>query len=153
VAEAQLELDRRKTVLNQATERAKLLSSIVEMAHAESEVDVPGSLPIKVHVVGDNHLLLPKELRTMTLAFEKEFSKPLPISANGSMAVHRAMGFDHTGRVDVALAPDSAEGIWLIHYLDQHSTPYYAFRAAVAGAATAPHIHIGPGSTRLRSGD
>jgi hypothetical protein len=31
--------------------------------------------------------------------------------------------------------------------------PYYAFTHAMAGKATAAHIHIGPGSTRLTSAD
>ena len=64
-------------------------------------------------------------------------------------AVHTALGMDHTGRVDVAVNPDSPEGIWLREYLDARAIPYYAFRVAMAGKATAPHIHIGPGSTRL----
>jgi hypothetical protein len=67
--------------------------------------------------------------------------------------VHRALGFDHTGRIDVALMPDSTEGVWLRRYLESKSIPYYAFRAAIAGKATAAHIHIGPGSTRLRVAD
>ncbi|MGH9663230.1 MAG: hypothetical protein ACRD9L_02260, partial [Bryobacteraceae bacterium] len=59
--------------------------------------------------------------------------------------------FDHRGRIDVGLNPDQPEGVWLRHYLESHEIPYFAFRAAVAGKATAPHIHIGPGSTRLLS--
>jgi hypothetical protein len=34
--------------------------------------------------------------------------------------------------------------------LERLQTPYLAFRSAVVGAATAPHIHIGTGSTRLK---
>ena len=37
-------------------------------------------------------------------AYEEHFGKPLPISAMGETAVHRALGFDHRGRVDVAPA-------------------------------------------------
>jgi hypothetical protein len=77
----------------------------------------------------------------------------MPVSARGSTAVHRAMGFDHTGRIDVAVNPDAPEGVWLRKYLDTQGIPYYAFRAAIAGKATAPHIHIGPGSTRLHVTD
>jgi hypothetical protein len=62
------------------------------------------------------------------------------------------MGFDHSGRVDVALHPDTAEGAWLLEYLTAHRIPFYAFRQAVPGKATGAHIHIGPGSTRFANG-
>ena len=99
------------------------------------------------------NLLEAKDIKDITLAFEKEFDKPLPISAKGSTAVHRAMGFDHTGRIDVAVTPDSAEGVWLRKYLESKDIPYYAFRSAIPGKATGSHIHIGPGSTRIHATD
>ena len=34
-------------------------------------------------------------------------------------------------------------------YLKSRQIPYYAFTHAIPGKATAAHIHIGPGSTRL----
>ena len=77
------------------------------------------------------------------------FSKPLPVSALGDTAVHRALGFDHRDRVDVAVHPDQPEGIWLRQYLEINRIPYIAFRQAVRGKATGAHIHIGPASTRL----
>jgi hypothetical protein len=43
--------------------------------------------------------------------------------------------------------------VWLRAYLAAKEIPYYAFRAAVPGKATGAHIHIGPGSTRLRAAD
>ena len=67
--------------------------------------------------------------------------------------MHRALGFDHTGRIDVALSPDSVEGKWLRTYLEARDIAYYAFRVAIAGRATGAHIHVGPGSTRLQSTD
>jgi hypothetical protein len=63
------------------------------------------------------------------------------------------MGFDHSGRVDVAINPSDPEGIWLRNYLKSRGMPYYAFTRAMAGKATSAHIHIGPGSTRLHSAD
>jgi len=75
------------------------------------------------------------------------------VSARGETAVHRALGFDHRGRLDVAVSPDSSEGKWLREYLAANSIPFFAFRAAVAGKATAPHIHVGPESTRIRFAD
>jgi hypothetical protein len=86
------------------------------------------------------------------VAFRERFGKPMPVSAMGETAVHRAMGFDHRGRVDVALNPDQLEGVWLIEYLKENRIPFFAFRGAVKGKATGAHIHIGPMSTRLAPG-
>jgi hypothetical protein len=85
-------------------------------------------------------------------AFRERFGKPMPVSAMGETAVHRSMGFDHRGRVDVAINPDQPEGVWLVEYLTQNHIPYFAFRGPVKGKATGAHIHIGPMSTRLASG-
>ena len=86
------------------------------------------------------------------LDFLTQFGKPLPVSAMGETAVHRSLGFDHRGRVDVALHPDQPEGRWLLWYLAGRHIPYFAFRQAVPGKATGAHIHIGPMSTRFKLG-
>jgi hypothetical protein len=144
------ELSSREDALQQAKVRAALLTEIAAMAHSEAEAIGLGSAPgLAEEKTPGDRLIEPKELKTLTLAFEKHFSEHFPVSARGMTAVHRALGFDHTGRVDVALNPDSPEGIWLREYLNERSIPYYAFRTKIAGKATAPHIHIGPGSTRL----
>ncbi len=145
--ELEQELASREDALEQANVRAALLRDLAGMAHAEAEATPIRGLAEEKSA--GSHLIEPKELKTLTLAFEKQFSEPFPVSAKGMTAVHRALGFDHTGRVDVALNPDSPEGIWLRAYLDANAIPYYAFRTALPGKATAPHIHIGPGSTRL----
>jgi hypothetical protein len=62
------------------------------------------------------------------------------------------MGFDHTGRLDVALSPDQAEGMWLCSFLRSMGIPFYGFRGAIAGKATGAHIHIGPASERIPRG-
>jgi len=49
----------------------------------------------------------------------------------------------------VALHPDSAEGRALIGFLQARGIPFLAFRGAVPGVATGPHIHIGSPSHRL----
>ena len=59
-----------------------------------------------------------EDFKRVLLAFEKQFGKPMPVSAQGETAVHRALGFDHRDRVDVAIFPDTAEGLWLRHYLE-----------------------------------
>jgi hypothetical protein len=86
-------------------------------------------------------------------AFEAHFGKPMPVSAMGETAVHRALGFDHRGRVDVSIHPDQPEGVWLREYLTENHIPFFAFRHAVPGKATGAHIHLGPGSTRLLAGE
>ena len=93
------------------------------------------------------------DFKNVLLAFEKHFGKPLPISAQGETAVHRALGFDHRDRVDVAITPDSQEGAWLRRYLEVSYIPYYAFRSLVRGKATGAHIHIGPPSNRILKTD
>jgi hypothetical protein len=157
-ADSEAELARRMQALDQAKGRAALLNEIVAMVHAEVEAPVRGEKSAvrgvaEEFVDGSHGLLTAKDIKSLTLAFEKKFDKPLPVSARGETAVHRALGFDHTGRIDVALMPDSAEGKWLRAYLEAESIPYYAFRVAIPGKATGAHIHVGPGSTRLQSTD
>jgi len=84
--------------------------------------------------------------------FVKQFGKPLPVSAMGETATHKSLGFDHRGRVDVAIHPDEPEGRWLLEYLVDKHIPYFAFRHAVPGKATGAHIHLGPMSTRYKLG-
>ena len=85
----------------------------------------------------------------VSTAFEKQWGHPLPVSALGMTHTHEMMNFDHTGRVDVALSPDSPEGVWLIEQLTLHDVPFLVFRGAVAGKATGAHIHLGLPSPRL----
>lgn len=81
--------------------------------------------------------------------FRNTFGRGLPTSAVGQSATHNRLGYDHRHAVDVALHPDSAEGKSLINYLQNQGIPFLAFRAAVPGVATGPHIHIGRPSHRL----
>jgi len=89
------------------------------------------------------------DLKKLQSAFEKQYGRPLPISAHGDGAAHRAMGFDHRGRIDVAVSPMQPEGAWLRHYLTEQGFTYFAFASAVRGKATGAHIHIGPPSGRI----
>ena len=123
------------------------------MADAESEAlahpDWAGKTYLKYEGTG---MFTSTERRALELAFVQKFSRPLPVSADGETALHRSFGFDHRGRVDVALAPDQPEGLWLMHYLESKGIPYFAFRTAVPRQATGAHIHLGPGSTKLTAG-
>jgi hypothetical protein len=148
--------DRARKELDLAESRARLVQEIAGMARAEAQaveaaaVEAPPTPagPASERYDGDGFLSA-REIRQMVLAFESRFSKPLPVSANGDTAVHRAMGFDHRNRLDIALHPDQAEGVWLRRYLEFRRVPFFAFRSRVPGKATAAHIHVGPPSARL----
>ena len=88
-------------------------------------------------------------LSTVQSFFSSRFGHALPISAFGQTATHNQLGFNHRNAVDVALHPDSEQGRALISYLQSQGITFIAFRAAVPGAATGPHIHIGAASHRL----
>jgi len=156
----QEELDHRQRTLELAEGRAKFLIELSEMARAEADFaaaaaaasPVTGPRPVSVRFDGDGSFSA-ADWKNLVLAYEKEFGKPMPVSAHGETAVHKSLGFDHRGRIDVALSPDQPEGVWLRAYLEKEQIPHFLFRAAVSGKATGPHIHIGPPSLRLRIAD
>ena len=88
-------------------------------------------------------------LGTVQQFFSNTFGKPLPTSTIGQSATHNRMGWNHRNAVDIGLHPDSAEGRTLIAYLQNAGIPFLAFRGAVPGVSTGPHIHIGQPSNRL----
>ena len=81
--------------------------------------------------------------------FSSTFGRALPTSALGQSATHNRLGWDHRHAVDVPLHPDSTEGKALVGFLQSNGIPFLAFRGAVAGVSTGPHIHIGRPSHRL----
>ena len=155
------EMDRSRRELGLAAARARLLKELAAMARAEQELlarleQAPPAM-VWVYLPGlaerhDDGVFRWAQLRDVAEAFEKRFGKALPISARGDTAVHRALGYDHRGRVDVPLDPDQPEGLWLRDYLRRARIPFIAFRGFVAGKSTGPHVHIGPPSSPLRSG-
>jgi hypothetical protein len=150
-------LDFARKELDLAESRARLTQELTQMAQAEELLDSKlDHHPDEVRELAD-HYEGDGAFNMVTFAhvemdFEKQFGKPLPISAMGETAVHRSLGFDHRGRVDVAIHPDQPEGHWLLEYLVDHRIPYFAFRHAVPGKATGAHIHVGPMSTRIKLG-
>lgn len=80
--------------------------------------------------------------------FLTRFGRPLPTSAFGQSDIHNRWGLDHRQGIDVGLHPDSREGLALQEFLRQERIPYMAFRGAIPGVATGPHIHIGNPSPR-----
>ena len=141
-----------------AEQRGRLIVELAGIVHQEQQLGIAleqapaEAAAMALRYDGDGTFSL-EALKQIVLAFEKKFDRKLPISARGETALHRAMGFDHRGRVDVALNPDQEEGAWLMAYLVENRIPYFAFRRRVPGKATAPHIHIGPASQRLGSSD
>jgi hypothetical protein len=160
VTTLQDELSFRNTSLSLARTRANLIAELTAMARAERDMErtaltiAPGVFVGGMqHYEGSGVFDEAKELKPIELAFAERFDKPLPISADGDTEVHRALGFDHRGRVDVAVNPELKEGQWLMSYLKTRKIPFYAFTHAIPGKATGAHIHIGPGSTRLLNAD
>ncbi len=80
--------------------------------------------------------------------FLDAFKKPLPIAVFGQGAIHDRWRLDHHNAMDVSLHPDSAEGQALLGFLRANGIPFLAFREAIPGTATGPHIHIGRPSHR-----
>ena len=80
--------------------------------------------------------------------FSDTFNKPLPIAVFGQGAIHDRWRLDHHNAMDVQLHPDGVEGRALLEFLQKNGIPYSAFRYAIPGTATGPHIHIGRPSHR-----
>ena len=80
--------------------------------------------------------------------YSDTFNKQLPIAVFGQGAIHDRWRLDHRNAMDISLHPDSVEGQALLNFLQKNGIPYLAFRAAIPGTATGPHIHIGRPSHR-----
>lgn len=156
-----LNLDHAKEELEWAQTRAALVEQVAqsvrlekEIASLESQADSHPEWAGKVYTKYDgNGVFTAEDRRSLESAYLSRFARPLPVSADGETALHRSLGFDHRGRLDVAVTPDQPEGHWLMQYLESRHIPYFAFRAAVPHQATGAHIHVGPGSTKLALSD
>lgn len=80
--------------------------------------------------------------------FQQTFKRPLPIAVFGQGAIHNRWHLDHRNAMDISLHPDGAEGQALIAFMRSNGIPFSAFRGAIPGVATGPHIHIGRPSHR-----
>lgn len=80
--------------------------------------------------------------------FSDTFDKQLPIAVFGQGAIHDRWRLDHRNAMDIQLHPDGVEGRALLDFLQKNGIPYLAFRSAIPGTATGPHIHIGRPSHR-----
>jgi len=80
--------------------------------------------------------------------FSDQFKRSLPIAVFGQGAIHDRWRLDHRNAMDISLHPDSAEGQALLSFLQRNGISFSAFREAIPGTATGPHIHIGRPSHR-----
>jgi hypothetical protein len=139
--------------LDLATDRARLVRDLAvqkSVAQVETDAETHPEWNGKLYTRYDgNGVFTRDQFEKISAAFLNAFGHTLPVSADGQTDVHRGMGLNHAGRVDVALNPDQREGVWLLRYLERNKIPYYAFRAAIAHKATGAHIHLGPGSSKL----
>lgn len=135
IAEIQAEQERAKT---QAAMPVKLVSKHGMVSTTATILRYNGAAPWSIG-----------GLAGIQSFFSGTFGHALPTNAIGQSATHNQLGYDHRNAVDVALHPDSAEGKSLINYLQSQGIPFLAFRAAIPGVATGPHIHIGSPSHRL----
>jgi hypothetical protein len=81
--------------------------------------------------------------------FTQNFRRQLPVSSFGQSPVHDRWGYAHHNAMDVGVSPDSAEGRALMEYLRSSGVPFTAFRFAIPGTATGPHIHVGRPSHKM----
>ena len=80
--------------------------------------------------------------------FSDTFKKPLPVGVFGQGSIHDRWHLDHRNAMDISLHPDGVEGQALMNFLRNNGIPFSAFREAIPGTATGPHIHIGRPSHR-----
>ena len=110
------DLEFRRKALDLANFRAKLVEDLSEQAQAEGDIDETGPvmrLGRTIERYDGAGMFRETDFIRVSNAFIRQFGKALPVSAKGDTALHRSLGFDHRGRVDIALNPDQREGAWL----------------------------------------
>lgn len=151
---AELELSAAKTRVEEAQKAEELAKKANELAKANP----PVKSFVKPTLMSLNKATVMRStagswslanLGMVQQFFSKTFGRALPTSTIGQSATHNRMGWDHRHAVDVGLHPDSNEGRALIAYLQNAGIPFIAFRGAIPGVSTGPHIHIGSPSHRL----
>src|ERR1019366_86324 len=97
------ELDSARKELDLAESRARFTRELAQMARAEELVATPlNQDPRAARELADRYdgdgIFTRGTFARVELDFEKQFGKPMPVSAMGETAVHRSLGFDHRGR-------------------------------------------------------
>src|SRR5215813_4724806 len=88
------------------------------------------------------------QANTIDAFFRQRFGRPLPIAVLGQGAIHNRWRLDHRNAMDLSLNPDGVEGKAVTDFLRSQGIPFSAFRQAIPGTATGPHIHVGLPSHR-----
>ena len=152
VAVAQAKLDATKKQIADSDDLIAQIkdAEIAEKAQAKAQAAQARKLvqPVSLRYSGMAGWAL-TNLSNVQTFFTNTFGRKLPISTLGQSATHNALRWDHRNSADVGIHPDSAEGRALIAYLRSNGIPFLAFRGAVPGVSTGPHIHIGYPSSRL----
>src|SRR5204863_2111919 len=96
----QYEIDAAKKERAIAESRAHLTEELAAMAKAEEAFDLelthrPAEARTTAERFDGDGIFSQGTFAHIEAAFEKHFGKPLPVSAMGDTAVHRALGFDH----------------------------------------------------------
>lgn len=151
-----------RSVLESRTRVEEIQKQLAEadalIAEAEAAIELAKAPPVPRNTYHASNVLIRytgatlwniSDIATVQKFFNDRFKRSLPITAYGQSPTHDQLGFDHTNCVDVGLHPDSEEGHALMEFLRTRGIPFLAFRSAVQGASTAPHIHIGKPSPRL----
>jgi hypothetical protein len=158
VSDALREVETRTQIHQMAQRQLELLNQMNALAALERQSFEATRFekfeikPLVERFIGLNQFN-PADFKRLDQAFLKQFGVTLPVSAFGQTATHNALGFDHRGRIDIALQPDSPEGRFLLDLLRANQIPFYAIRSALPGVSTAPHIHVGPPSAPLLRGN
>ena len=88
------------------------------------------------------------QVATVDIFFRQKFGRALPIAVLGQGAIHNRWRLDHHNAMDLSLNPDGLEGQAVMDFLRSRGIPFSAFRQAIPGTATGPHIHVGLPSHR-----
>lgn len=146
IAAAQAKLEATKKQIAESDDLIAQIrdAEIAEKAHAKAQAAQARKLvqPVSLRYNGMAGWAL-TNLSNVQTFFTNTFGRTLPISTLGQSATHNALRWDHRNSADVGIHPDSAEGRALIAYLRSNGIPFLAFRGAVPGVSTGPHIHIG----------
>ena len=163
---AKAEVEEHERLVN--AEKEKVAETRRQMASADSQIaDVLVEEEADATLAKNLHLAKNKLVRTTSFMryngasgwslgdawkiqrfFSDTFNKQLPIAVFGQGAIHDRWHLDHRNAMDIQLHPDGPEGQALLNFLQKNGIPFSAFRSAIPGTATGPHIHIGRPSHR-----
>ena len=140
-----------ETFVEMEAEEAAAKALAQEQARAKAQGRVTRALATTTAYIrfGGTRAWSLSEAGSVMQFFTQNFGRQLPVSSFGQSPVHDRWGFAHHNAMDVGVNPDSAEGRALMGYLRSAGIPFTAFRFAIPGTATGPHIHIGRPSHKI----